>query len=250
MQRNLHTERDKTMLRLERERKQLRRQRDQMVPIDPPIQRGWLRRWRLTARAKLRIDVPVLATILAAINTEQHFWRRSFKRGKHARRRKFYQIPNQSPRELHEWDWQRLGWPEKWKQPYFRRRESTGWGGRHVVTYRFFRDDLIEFYTERHLISKLPLHQPEVERRYAEVEDALGHCGSLRLDSLHGRGKYHCSSHHDRENALRRRDESLIRRALLGDWEAEKNRLTYTSCQPLLFSLRSQFLKTFARVAQ
>ena len=220
MQKNHHTDRDKRLLRLNRERRALLILRRQKVKIDPPVQRGWVRRWRLTQRSQLRQDAAVLSTLLSALNSERFFWRRNFRRGKHARRR--WKETSQELRVLHEWEWVRLGWPEIWKERYFRLHMTTGWGGRWAVTYSFIREDCFELYTDRHFITELPLLQPEVESRLEEIEAAIGFDGQNRLNHLTG-GRYRHGPD-DRQRYRERFDRRRIRLALLGDWEAERAR--------------------------
>ena len=225
MQQNHQTERDKSLLRLQRERNELQRRRRQMVPIDPPIQRGWVRRWRLTRIAKLRGDADVLRTILAGINTRQYCWRRSFKPGKRAPRRQH--VTGQGFRVLHEWDWHRLGWPEGWKYLYFRRTETIGWQKQRVVNYILLREEFFELYTERHFIREMRLHQPEVDSRLSEIEAELGADGTGRLNNLTGsRWRRWCSDNRRRRERATI-DRRRIRLALLGDWEAERIRSLY-----------------------
>jgi len=220
MQKNQHSEHDKFLLRLNRERRALSILRRQKVKINPPVQRGWVRRWRLTERAKMRQDADVLAILLSALNSERFFWRRNFRRGKHARRG--WHETSQSLRVIHDWQWDRLGWPEEWKERYFRRQETTGWGGRPAGTCTFIREECFELYTDRHFITELPLLQPELEGRLEEIEAAIGFAGQNRLNHLTG-GRYR----HGPDGRLRYRerlDRRRIRLALRGDWEAERAR--------------------------
>ena len=228
MHRNHHTERDKFLLGLNRERRALSILCQQKVKIDPPVQRGWVRRWRLTQRSKMRQDAEVLSTLLSALNSERFFWRRNFRRGKHPLRR--WHETSQDLRVLHEWEWVRLGWPEIWKERYFRRHETAGWGGRRVVTYSFIRADFFELYTDRHFLTELPLHQPGLESRLEELEAAIGFDGQNRLHHVTG-GRYRHGPD-ERQRYRERLDRRRIRLALLGDWEAERVRKPPVFPQP------------------
>ena len=68
MKRNLQNERDKALLRLDRERTFLRLRNQEKVRIDPPVQRARVRRFRLTQRAQQRPDAPALAAILTELD--------------------------------------------------------------------------------------------------------------------------------------------------------------------------------------
>src|SRR6185295_12895690 len=133
MLRDKHYYRDKQLLALGRESRALFKESKVQVPIDPPIQRGWVRRWRLTKAAQGRPDAPVLLTILSGINTEVHFWRRNFKPGRGRKdllRRHI--LTGQTLRVLHGWEWHRLGWPAAWRHQYFLAQEALSWSKQKV----------------------------------------------------------------------------------------------------------------------
>ncbi|HYF35091.1 MAG TPA: hypothetical protein VD994_07385, partial [Prosthecobacter sp.] len=105
---------DKRLLALHREDRKLRPLQRHLVPSHPPIQRGWVRRWRLTAEARNRHDAEALDIVLAQVNTEQFHWWRSFEYGKHRRPGKKLIPLSQGFSTLCDRTWRDLGWPQEW----------------------------------------------------------------------------------------------------------------------------------------
>lgn len=220
MNRDPQFQRDKKLLALHRERRVLRRQTAQTIEIDPPIPRGWVRHWRLTARAKKRHDAPVLKTILQQIDNPRFHWRHNFEPGKRQRRR---MIENtQALRSIREHRWKWLGWPEDWKI-YFRKVTVNPGRPDQTIAYKLLREDLFELFTERHYVRRLKLLDPTAESREAEidlhlVQNGLHHRLDRLLDSHWQRGP------DPRQQKLNRLAARRLRLALNGDLEAEARR--------------------------
>lgn len=221
--------RDKSLLALERERRDLWRRQAQTIEIDPPIPRGWVRHWRLTAKAKLRHDASILEAILERIDNPRFHWRRSFEYGK---RRKWWMIDlTQELRGLREWEWAQLKWPEAWKR-YFRQLLVNPGRSDQTFAYKITREDWFELFVERHFVGRVQLLDPDAERRESEIDRHLaGSGGRHRLDKLLDcrwrRGADLRQKVHARLAARR------IRAALRGDLEVEMSRFRVCSSRPL-----------------
>ncbi len=227
MNKEPHYHQDKRLLALFRETNQLYRRQREWVPLDPPIQRGWVRRWRLTAAALKRSDAKALQAILLRVNTQHFHWRRSFEYGKH-RRGKMITL-NQGFLKLHEGIWKRLGWPEDWKK-YFRRRFRYGCDLRQPTWLKFDRRDLVELHIERHFIWRAVILDPEVESRLHEIDGTLGFEGRLRIYYLIGARNWKDPNHRHRQ--ADRIAQKRIRAAMAGDTEAEIN-TSHSACSSL-----------------
>jgi hypothetical protein len=218
MQRDHRFYTDKQLLALNRESRALHRERTVRVPVDPPIQRGWVRRWRLTTPARSRPDAAVLLTILSGINTEAHFWRRNFKPGK-GRKDRFRRhiLTGQALRVLHEWDWRRLGWPVAWRHRYFRSHETLSWSKQKVTLLTFRLEGIYELYTDRHFLFDLPVLNSGAESRTAEIESAVRRVGEFRLERLMDSRRSRWRDPDLRQWELRQIHTGIIRNALRGE---------------------------------
>lgn len=189
-----HTARDKLLLRLERESKQLQHALNDapMLPLDEPYQRGWIKFYALREDVRLRHDVELYREVLAKIN--QRIWARS----------RDFIGPDKKPLDLrpgiilmHEW--QRLNWTPTqrrlfaygpWKvetgfeatpHRHFYRRSG------HLVGFSILNPWWMEEMIEPWMITHRKANLPEVEQRLSEINSYLTHtCGRQRLSNLHG----------------------------------------------------------------
>ena len=222
MNREFKYHRDKKLLAIHRERRALWKRRWQTAKIDPPIPRGWIRHWRLTPKARNRHDAPVLKVILDVIDNPRFHWRKSFVSGRRRLRR---MVENtQALCCIREHRWKRLDWPEDWKK-YFRQIVVNPGRPDQTFAYKILREDLFELFIERNFVWEVRLIDPEAEARVTELDQyltarGLGH----RLDKLLDCG-YRVGPD-IRQTKLARLAEHRIRKALLGDWEAEVRRFS------------------------
>ena len=190
------------------------------MEVDPPIPRGWVRHWRLTAKAKSRHDAQILEIILREIDNSRYHWRKSFVSGKRRIRK---MIENtQNLRGVREHHWKRYGWPEDWKK-YFQKSWVDVGKSDETCVYRICREDLFELFTERHYIRHVRVVDCEAESRLTELKQHLSADGRrCRLERLLDcRWRWDCDP---RQKKLNRLAELRIRKALGGDWEAEVTR--------------------------
>lgn len=217
---NQQTVRDKKLLAIHRERRALWKRHRHTVEIDPPIPRGWIRHWRLTAKARNRHDAPILKAILQVIDNRRFHWRQSFESGRRRRRK---MVENSQPLSgIREQRWKQLGWPDEWKK-YFRKVPVNVGRPDQTIAYKILRDDLFELFTERNFIWRMRVIDPELESREAELNRYLrtsgqGHRLNKILDSVWRRGP------DPRSKKLARLAQRRIRKACEGDLEAEARR--------------------------
>ncbi len=212
---NTHEAFDKQLLSWERERDALHRrlQNPPVRTLVEPIQRGWKRHFVLSAEARHRPDTPVLAAILAEIDSVAHFWRRDFRPSRRAMghgRRSLSTEQGLYAFSTDEWD--RRAYPDAWRQ-YFRvecvpktlvdqpravDRKFQPWmyptarsyaanDNVFALAFRFTR--LFELRIERNWLTHVAEVEPEIVRRHAEVDAYINqNRGAHRLDWLHGHG--------------------------------------------------------------
>ncbi len=233
MNRNLQFHRDKQLLAIHRERRAIRRRERQYVELNPPIPRGWVRHWRLTARARNRHDAWVLQTILQVIDHKRYHWRKNFTHGKHRRRGRRMIENTQAPGSVREHRWKRLGWPEQWKIFFHQILVNEGRADQ-TFSYKFRRMDLLELFVERYYIYYAELIDPAKEAREAQIKSFLIRSGGEhRLTTLLDTGWRYGPD--PRQKKLDRLANRRIRKALEGDWEAEvRRRRTFFSPRPLI----------------
>lgn len=221
---SIHQSLDKELLALDRERRSLWKQADQKIPLDEPIQRGWTRCHCLTREAENRPDAALLAAILKRINVVRYHWRRTFAPTKRNQRSQRHRL-QQALLTIPTWEWHSSKTPEEWK-PYFS-REFVWNDDRWSEVFRFRHARLFEMRILPNMIYELPICDPKVDSRLAEIESKLSVAGrSRRLDRLLGL-KYWRSPDcrfKKREALAKKR----MRAAIQGDLEAEK--ATFESC--------------------
>ncbi|MDI1313859.1 hypothetical protein [Prosthecobacter sp.] len=238
MNRNFKYHRDKKLLAIDRERRVLWKLEWQTMEIDPPIPRGWIRHWRMTAKAKNRHDLSVLKTILDAIDNPRFHWRKSFVSG---RRRVRKMIENtQALCCIREHRWKRLGWPEDWKK-YFQKILVNPGRPDQTFSYKILREDLFELFIERHYVREVRLLDPEAKARIMELDQYLAAKGRHRLEKLLDCGYLAGPDIH--QTNLARLAERRIQKALQGDWEAEVSRSSVFLPRQLSHFTRSSKLK-------
>lgn len=232
---------EKQLLALERERRKLWRRKREMVPLDTPIQRGWMRCYCLTEDAEKRSDADLLRAILRRINVVRYHWRRSFAVSRRTRRHK-RQYLKQALMTIPSWEWRSSKVPQEWKT-YFSREwvmENRQW----VEVFRFRMVKLFELRVLPRMIHELPVCDPELESRLDEIEAEMRDPKKEgRLAKLKGeRWTWPCD---ERQNRLERLAKKRIRAAVLGDLEAEKRvAKTPSSAPPAPCDFSQPFFQT------
>ena len=228
MQRNYQFHRDKKLLALEREDKALSRRRRTMVTIDPPVQRGWVRRWRLAKWAEKHPQRTLFEEILREVQTEQRISIRPSAWAVRLRRK--LHITGQGFQRISAARWSKLKWTSA-HRAYFRPEYRTTRTNRFITFYRLATCHMFDLKAERHWIHTLPLHQPELESRLSELSHLIGAIGEHRLDHLHGKSDRDWWDHYSTEKAIKKAVRKQMVRIRQGEWDAEKRR---RSPSPLL----------------
>lgn len=188
--RDKHAQRDKHLLRLERELTRLRKAQwhAPIIPLEHPYQRGWFKKFTLREDALHHPEVLVFKAVLAVVNQQVHSSSRNF-----TRRNGDAIILR--PRIIEPRDWTRLVWPithqrlfayGQWPvehifpwSEHYRRHSIRGF----KLIRTWWLDELILPY----MITHQRVDLPEVRSRIAEIENHLRHrLGRERLLWLHG----------------------------------------------------------------
>lgn len=213
-----HDLEEKRLLALHRERMQLWRASRQLVPLERPLQKGWMRCYFLTDTAEQRPDAPTLHAILQQINVTQYYWRRSFaptKRNRRAQQQQFY-LPLKRLRVWRPEDWVI---PHAWRSYFLIAPVFAGCRWRHELRFRW--PQLVELRIVPRMVYELPVCDPENESREAEIGAYLANPRrSGRLHKLLGKRRWP-----SRMRPQKELDELALKRmraALAGNVEAEK----------------------------
>lgn len=182
MLKNKQTNKDKELLKLEREHNRLCKLswHAPLVKLAHPYQNGWLKGFQLRDDISRRTDAAIFRRILTKINTIIFCRTKNF-------------VKRNGETMAHDIDvigkneWEGLNWPEHYKK-YF----IFGYvkhNNRMIECYRF----AYPYYFVEKITPHFVTHQraviPEVESRKQEIRNKLGRGLWNRLDNLHGRRK-------------------------------------------------------------
>jgi hypothetical protein len=185
-----YAQRDKRLLRLERELARLSQAQGNapVVPLEHPYQRGWFKTFTLREDALHHPEVLVFKAVLAVVNQRVHSRTREF-----TRRNGDAIILR--PRIIEPRDWTRLVWPIShqrlfaygrwpvediypWSEHYYRHS---------VCGFKLIRAWWLEELIFPCMITHQRVELPDVRRRIVEIENHLRHrLGWERLRWLHG----------------------------------------------------------------
>lgn len=220
MKPNPHRQRDKKIIATVLLLIELRLLAQRKVTLEEPIQRGWKRHFVMTPSARRREDTTTLSAILEVINVVRYHWRRSFAPSKRrCSRRIEHEHALRSINCGHQQELSKL--PRGWER-YFqleRRWEHRQWYWHWV----FCHPHLFHLRTERHWITELPLLDPSLESRRAELESFLEtRHGWARFDRIKGRSLRRWLDDDPRLRQNKFLSQKRIRAARMGDHEAER----------------------------
>lgn len=167
-----HTSRDKQLRRLDRELSRLSHAqwKAPLVPLEHPIQRGWMKTYVLREDVRRRPDAAVFAAVLAVVNVQIY-----------ARNRSFLSRNGQPMPFGHQivpmWRWRRLNWPLSHQSLFSygvwpRREERPVPRCRRGVEigFKLFRDWWLQETVQPWFVTHQRVDLPEVRRRVAEIE--------------------------------------------------------------------------------
>jgi hypothetical protein len=190
------------------------------VPLEEPIQRGWVRRHVLTGEAEARPDYAILAEILRDVGRVNYSRQPLFLKKKRRRSRKWIEIKQ----PLHEilvdrWSTKRQPRPEMWKR-YFHFEYKPYFGGFHWF-YVFTDAHLIELRVEPHWLTHVSIIDGAAVARDAELHAWMErHHGWQKLGRLKG---HYCREPDQLQMKLKREARRDLHRFRFVIEEAEKN---------------------------
>jgi hypothetical protein len=187
---NKHANREKELRRLDRERGRLwhATREAPLVPLEHPLQRGWMKTYVLAKGIDRRPDAAIFRSMLAAVNQRVYSDERSFVD-------RFTGRPIAlQPRLLSFDELESHGWPVSHRRFF----ERGPWRINGVLvraadrvdgsaTYKLVRTWWLREEVQPDLITHRRVDLPDVETRLAEIEARLTHtCGQDRLTRLYG----------------------------------------------------------------
>ncbi len=189
-----YAQRDKGLLRLERELNRLHQAQGQapIVPLEHPYQRGWVKSFVLRPDALHHPEAAIFSAVLTVVNQRVL-----------SRNREFVSSRGHAivlrPRIIPVWEWSRRPWPFSHQRLFVYGRWQTerfySWSTHRYseveVGFKLFRTWWLEEQVQPHLITHKRAELPEVRSRIAEIESYLeANLGRCRLDWLHGRSRW------------------------------------------------------------
>lgn len=165
----------------ERELRRLHRQRSElwqalrslpMVPLDPPVQKGWIRFFELREDQRHLATADFYRGILSRINNVLWSWKPDFKVRRRHRGRKIYVDRPQQLRALNAWQFRRAGFTEE-ERALFQEESRLDECGRLYVVYRFSEAWRYTLRIAPNLIDKVRQRDAELDSRLQQLENHL-----------------------------------------------------------------------------
>lgn len=189
-----YAQRDKHLLRLERELNRLYEAKwsAPIIPLEHPYQRGWVKSYVLRRDALHHPEATVFSVVLAVVNQRIHSRNREFTS------RKGNPIVLR-PRIIPVREWSRRVWPISHQRLFAYGRwpleDIFPWSMEHyrynVFGFRLIRTWWLEELVQPHMITHQRVELPEVRSRIAEIDSCLeANLGQCRLDWLHGHRRW------------------------------------------------------------
>jgi len=179
MLRNKQTDKDKSILKLQRELSRLWQAKWNypLIEVDVPYQNGWTKSFELRDDISRRTDAAVFKKILKRINSKV------FCRTKNFLKRDGTAIPHDLD-VIGVNEWEGLGWPEHYKKYFY-----FGYIIRHrriIKCYSFINSYYFVDKIEPHIITHQRVVIPQVESRIAEIRAKMSRGLWNRLNNLKG----------------------------------------------------------------
>lgn len=169
------TARDKQLLQLDRYEDELWRKsrRPIYVPLEPPIQKGYVRFFVLREDVARGRQASFFQGILDKINTEQYFHRKDFKKKKRVRGKKVWVDKEQYVKALYPWEIEKLALtPEE--LAYFEERPVySAQKGKEVLMKFFTQPWRFELRVRPYMLTHRRVVDPVLESRMREVDNYI-----------------------------------------------------------------------------
>ncbi|RYY38615.1 MAG: hypothetical protein EOO08_13925 [Chitinophagaceae bacterium] len=159
---------------LDRERRRLWRAIRElpMVPLDPPVQKGWIRTFVLNDDQQALPQADLYRSILPKINTVQWNWRADFKVRRRLGGRKVYVLLPQLLKELHPWEFRHLGFTDEECALFFAEHRLDH-KGRIYTVYLFNEPWRFSLQVLPNIIDKERQHDAGLQSALRRLDDRL-----------------------------------------------------------------------------
>lgn len=190
----LKTDRDKQLIRLDKRRDELWKQRQDLplVPLEHPYQRGWKRFFVLRDDIKRGPKAEFYQTLLKKVNTVEYHHDKTFKRKKRRKRRYGYEVKQQLLREFYpySWDNNRLDFTDEEKACFTRVDTFDIKTRRAEVKYVITEPWRYVLKVAPHMVTHTKLLDVDIERELSYINDYIDNRMLMpRIDLLtRGRG--------------------------------------------------------------
>lgn len=170
----MHFQRGKNLRALDRERRRLWKALRElpMLPLDPPVQKGWNRSFQLREDQRLLQTADRLESILSKINTVQWSWKADFKDRRRYRGKKIYVVRPQALKEFNEWEFRRQQFTEEERALFYAEHRVDHKGSFYVV-YVFSEPWRFTLRVAPNIIDKVKARDAALESALQIVDDHL-----------------------------------------------------------------------------
>jgi len=189
-------DRDKQLLKLDRERRHIRKDPDYeaIVPLDEPYQKGWKRLFVLKPEVQRSARAEFYQQILDTINTVQYHYDQSFKKPKRKgrwHRYHFDELPTLRTIDRYDWHWNKHKLSEEqrtcFERVIFWNDQLYGIDHR----YRFAEQNLFEIAVLPHIIDSVKIGDVLLEQQLAWIDNHIENNNlQCRLDKLQNGNRY------------------------------------------------------------
>lgn len=166
----------------------------QMVTLDKPIRKGWVRFYKVRDDFARSPEGPMLAEVLKFAQHSVTCDRKDFTT-KVWRKKKTYKPVEQELAELSE-KFFLENVPERLRRYFYRTYRISQWGGQEYVVYRVVHPWKFSFVIKPHYITKVPMTSSEAESEYKKLSDKM-----WRQDNLTMRYMDHSSEFKDMKDS-------------------------------------------------
>jgi hypothetical protein len=184
-------DRDKQILKLDKERNQLSNDPDyeKTILLDEPYQRGWKRLFVLKPDIQKGEKAQFYQQILDQINKVQYHYDASFKKTKRKqnRHRYNYELPELQAISRYDWRMNKAKLTEAQRECFNRVDYWDNYYYSWTYKYQFAFPELFKIAVQPHIITTIKIGDVLIEQRLAFIDDYMDHNGMRdRLAKLKG----------------------------------------------------------------
>jgi hypothetical protein len=174
--RDIKTGQEKMLLRLHKEQTYIRQHQRNLgyVELNPPVVKGWKRYFVLREDVARSKDAVFYQNILDKINKVEYCNRKDFKKKpRYFRKRKNWELIEQTVKQPEHWEFVKLNFTEKEKLLFEEKYIKRQWQKELVRIYVFKEQWRFVLRIRQNIITKVKLLDVELERRSKEIDDYL-----------------------------------------------------------------------------